>query len=232
MSTTGTASSERLNAALQALSGSRYLEIGVARGSTFFAVDAKIKVAVDPRFRFDPRERQSHRNETYHSISSDLYIDQAIPQREWFDLIFLDGLHTYSQTLRDFLGTQALARPHTVWLLDDTVPSTAMAAEPELSRVRRAREFLGCAEDEAWMGDVFKVVAWVDSFMPQYTCLTTESPGQTFILPIANPKAKRLFTSTAEIEKLDYLDSLFLQTSLLQPTPLSKIYKLIENLVK
>jgi hypothetical protein len=226
------ASSERINAALQALRGSRYLEIGVARGSTFFAVDAEIKVAVDPRFRFDPQERRAHPHETYHSVPSDSYIDQAIGRREWFDLIFLDGLHTYSQTLRDFLGTQALARPHTIWLLDDTVPSSAIAAEPKLSRVREARQFLGCADDEAWMGDVFKVVAWIDSFMPQYTCLTTEDPGQTFILPIANPKSERRFESMADIEQLNYVDALLLQADLLQPTPLSVIYKSIERLTR
>ena len=38
----------------------RYLEVGVAKGDTFFNVNAREKHAVDPRFRFNPSVRRNH----------------------------------------------------------------------------------------------------------------------------------------------------------------------------
>ena len=225
-------SHERLNAVLERLPGSRYLEIGVALGTTFFHVDANHKVAVDPRFRFDPRERADHPHETYHPISSDDYFIQAFSSSEPFDLIFLDGLHTYPQTLRDFLSSMALAHPSTVWLIDDTVPTSAVAADPDLQRVRQVRAQLDQAEDQTWMGDVFKVVAFIDSFLPQFTCLTTEGHGQTFVLPIPRPEALPLFKSPEAIERLDYLDAVLLRENLLTPRPMAAILTTIETLVQ
>ena len=225
-------SHERLNAVLDRLPGSRYLEIGVARGATFFNVDAAIKVAVDPRFRFDPRERAEHPEETYHPISSDDYFAQAIGSSEPFDLIFLDGLHTYPQTLRDFLSSMALAHQRTVWLIDDTVPTSAIAADPDLQRVRQVRAQLGQAEDQTWMGDVFKVVAFIDSFLPQFTCLTTDGHGQTFVLPIPRPKAAPRFSSPDAIDRLDYLDAVLLRDNLLTPQPIATILAAIDGLVQ
>ena len=216
-------SHERLNAVLQHLAGNRYLEIGVARGATFFQVEAGYKVAVDPRFRFDPGERKEHRQETYHPLTSDEYFTQAIGQSDPFDLIFLDGLHTYPQTLRDFLSSMAIAHERTIWLIDDTVPTSAIAADPDLQRVRRVRSRLDEAEDETWMGDVFKVVAFIDSFLPQFTCLTTEGHGQTFVLPIPRPETKPHFISTEAIEKLDYIDAVLLGEDLLKPQSMESI---------
>ena len=225
-------SHERLNAVLERLPSRRYLEIGVARGATFFHVDADHKVAVDPRFRFDPQDRADHRQEIYHPISSDQYFAQAIGSSEPFDLIFLDGLHTYPQTLRDFLSSMALAHRRTVWLIDDTMPASAIAADPDLQRVRQVRALLGQGEDQTWMGDVFKVVAFIDSFLPQFTCLTTEGHGQTFVLPIPRPEAQPRFSTPEAIDKLDYLDAVLLRETLLTPQPIASILTAIEKLVQ
>ena len=228
---TAQTSAERLNAIGARLGGVQcYLEIGVAKGSTFFEVEAAEKHGVDPRFRFDPQSRSHHAHEFYHSFSSDAYFQQAIGQTTPFDLIFLDGLHTYSQTLRDFLSSQALAHPRTVWLIDDTVPTDAIAADPALKRVQAARQASGQPFDQTWMGDVFKVVAFIDSFCPQFSCFTTEGHGQTVVLPKPQaPKPKR-FDSLNEIDQLSYVDVLLLQESLLKATAFEQILAQIEPL--
>mgnify|MGYP006275397011 CR=1 FL=1 len=223
-------SSDRINACLKALPGSRYLEIGVARGATFFNVDAAVKVAVDPRFRFSPSERSHIGNETYYSMTSDDYFKIAIRESHRFDVIFLDGLHTYSQTLRDFLSSLALAEAHTIWLIDDTIPTSAIAAEPNLNRVREARHILGCADDQTWMGDVYKVVAFINSNFPQFTCLTTEGHGQTFILPIESHSGTGGFENLHDIEMLNYVDTILLQETLLRPTSIEEIIDKIKSL--
>jgi hypothetical protein len=228
---TATTSAERLNAIGVELGGvQRYLEIGVAKGTTFFAVEAAEKHAVDPRFRFDPRSRGLQSTEHYHPITSDAYFLKALGREAPFDLIFLDGLHTYSQTVRDFLSSQALAHPRTVWLIDDTVPRDAIAADPELQRVQAARQVDGHSEDQTWMGDVFKLVAFIDSFCPQFSCFTTEGHGQTVVLPIPRSDVARRFSSLDEISSLTYVDVLLLKDSLLKPIPFDTILNQISHL--
>ena len=230
---TPASSSERLNAMAKRLGDVvRYLEVGVAKGSTFFAVEASDKHGVDPRFRFDPASRCSHRNEHYHPISSDAFFDQALGSKESFDLIFLDGLHTFSQTLRDFLSSQAIAHSRTVWLIDDTVPSSAVAADPNLDRVQAARRLAGNPDNQTWMGDVFKVIAFIDNFCPQYTCLTTEGHGQTVVLPLPRIEENKRFPSVKDIDQLDYVDLLLLQDTLFSPKPFEQILDLIDQLPK
>ena len=228
---TVTTSAERLNAIGARLGGvQRYLEIGVAKGTTFFQVNAAEKHGVDPRFRFDPLSRSHQSHEHYHQISSDAYFQQAIGRETPFDLIFLDGLHTYSQTLRDFLASQPLAHPRTVWLIDDTVPTDAIAADPDLQRVQAARQASGHSADQTWMGDVFKLVAFIDSFCPQFSCFTTEGHGQTVVLPKLQAPAPKRFNNVQEIEQLSYVDVLLLQESLLKATPFEQILAEIEPL--
>ena len=225
-------SSERLNAVLELMPSKRYLEIGVAHGNTFFGVEACEKVAVDPRFRFDPIERRTQNNETFHPLNSDAFFAGAIGQMAPFDLIFLDGLHTFPQTLRDFLSSMALSHSRTVWLIDDTRPTSSVAAEPCLDRVRQVRSLQGCAEDNTWMGDVFKVVAFIDSFLPQFTCLTTEGHGQTFVIPSARTKPSGCFTSPEAITSLNYIDSVLLGENLLKATPFDEIIGTIAAIFK
>jgi len=228
---TPTSSAERLNTIGERLGGvRRYLEIGVAKGTTFFAVKAAEKHAVDPRFRFDPRSRVLQSAERYHPITSDAYFHKAISQEAPFDLIFFDGLHTYSQTLRDFLASQALAHPRTVWLIDDTVPTDAIAADPDLQRVQSARRADGHPDDQTWMGDVFKLVAFIDSFCPQFSCFTTEGHGQTVVLPLPQANTEKRFSSLSDIDRLSYVDVLLLQDSLLAPTPFDQILAQLERL--
>ena len=228
---TPNSSHERLNAISRHLGGiQRYLEIGVAKGSTFFAVEADQKHAVDPRFRFDPTNRRAFSNEKYHPITSDQYFHASLGHERPFDLIFLDGLHTYSQTLRDFLASQALAHSRTIWLIDDTVPSDPIAADPDLRRVQAARRAEDCADDQTWMGDVFKVVAFIDAFCPQYTCLTLEGHGQTVVLPLPKPTHNGCFSSVEAIEKLTYVDVLLLRDSLLAPVSLDRVLETIDQL--
>jgi hypothetical protein len=189
-------------------------------------------VAVDPRFRFDPKERAQYPHETYHPTTSDQFFAHVDGTHESFDLIFLDGLHTYPQTLRDFLSSMALAHQSTIWLIDDTVPSSAIAADPDLERVRKTRELLGQTNDETWMGDVFKVVAFIDSFMPQFTCLTTEGHGQTFVLPIRRSSMEPRFSSPEAIAQLSYVDAVLLSETLLAPYPFETILRAVTAVVQ
>lgn len=222
-------STERLNAIGEKLGGiNRYLEVGVAKGDTFFNINAREKHAVDPRFRFDPGNRKGHPNEIYHcSTSDEFFFNSLQDQIKPFDLIFLDGLHTYSQTLRDFLSSQVFAHKDTIWLIDDTVPIDPISADPSLERVRAARLSEGHPENQTWMGDVYKLIVFISSFCPQFSCYTTEGHGQTIVLPKPIQSHAKYNYNANEIDAMNYVDLLLLRDSILQAIPFHEILKLI-----
>lgn len=144
-----------------------YLEIGVAKGETFHSVKAAEKVAVDPAFQFDP---VSHATETirYHSMNSDTYFSEVIQPNERFDVIYIDGLHTAEQTLRDLINSQQFLKADGVIIIDDVWPSGFVAAIRDLEQHEFVREHLE-EQSPAWMGDVFKLLYFIDTFMQQFT---------------------------------------------------------------
>ena len=151
--------------------------------------------------------------------------------KKTFDLIFLDGLHTYNQTLRDFLNSLKVSHDKTIWIIDDTVPTDPIAAEPDLAKVRYARSVTGNPEDETWMGDVYKVVEFINSYMFQYTCFTTEGHGQTIVLPINRSRRSEECSSTKEIETLNYVDTLAMKWSTMRSTGEEELIKKIEEAI-
>jgi SAM-dependent methyltransferase len=162
--------------------GARYLEIGVAEGTTFFKVPAARKVAVDPEFRFDVAERRRvEPHADFHEVASDDYFASVVGPDEQFDVIYLDGLHVYEQTLRDLMNALHHLQPRGVVVVDDTHPPTHMAAINDLDHYVRMRDYLG-SDDRRWMGDVFKLVWFVEAFMPHLTYRTiANNHGQTVL---------------------------------------------------
>ena len=160
----------------------RYLEIGVCQGKTFDKVPAIRKVAVDPAFRFDHvAMQQAHPEATYHPVPSDDYFAQHAAPDDEFDLIYLDGLHVYDQTLRDLLNGLEHLQPRGVIVIDDTVPPTSLAAIRERRDFDAERRRTGSDRLE-WMGDVYKVVHFIQAFCPYLRYATIENNhGQTVV---------------------------------------------------
>jgi hypothetical protein len=70
-----------------------YLEIGTQHGNCFTEIKAKYKVCVDPEKNFEGLT---------HEMTSDNFFSQ---NKEKFDIIFVDGLHTEEQTTKDVLNS-------------------------------------------------------------------------------------------------------------------------------
>lgn len=135
---------------------SRYLEIGVEGGVTFNNVQAPEKFAVDPNFKVPQDQLLGHA----FAMTSDSFFDH---NREMFDLVFIDGLHTFEQSLRDF--TRAMSRvPRTgLILLDDCNPSDYLASLRDHNLCMALKKKEGYA-DQNWMGDVYKTVLFIREF--------------------------------------------------------------------
>jgi hypothetical protein len=199
----------------------RYLEIGVARGVTFHALKAARKVAVDPAFRFDvPAARQAHPQASYHQVTSDVYFGTIVEPGERFDVIYLDGLHTAEQTLRDLLNALDYLAPEGIIVIDDVKPSNHVAALPDQRRANAVRRLLG-SERRGWMGDVFRVLFFVDTFMQQLTWRTVaENHGQSVIWRHRRPEVpERLLT---EVSAKSF-DDLLLERDVLRRRPYASI---------
>lgn len=107
----------------------RYLEIGCDTNSLFDSVIARNKVGVDPQ-----------RGGT-HRLTSDQFFQQ---NRDRFDVVFIDGLHTYEQTRQDVVNALRCV-PKNGWIaLHDMFPCNWQ--EEHVPRV-----------SVAWTGNVWKV---------------------------------------------------------------------------
>jgi len=178
---------KRINRALELFSSPSYLEVGVFEGETFLNIGANMKTAVDPKFRFDTQEQERpgvfFAEKTSNAYFADLHPDTV------FDVVFLDGLHTFEQTYRDL--TAALLHTHqdSLILIDDVVPSDVFSAMRDQSEAYNARDAHG-GKGRKWHGDVFKVVFAIHDYHlgldyrtitgsgnPQ--CLVWRSPGSS-----------------------------------------------------
>jgi hypothetical protein len=149
-----------IRAVIAAIDGRRYLEIGVKDGECFDAVDATTKVAVDPQFAFRPplaaRLRTALRatnGALYYRMTSDVFFEEHARRLAPFDVVFVDGLHTYDQAYRDVVNALDVLREDGVVVVHDCNPASAAAAAPSLDQARRTDGF-----NWEWNGDVYKAI--------------------------------------------------------------------------
>lgn len=193
----------RINSLISRYPDARYLEIGVCRGETFRAINAASKVAVDPRFLFEvppPEEGIS-----YHQTTSDDYF-RTIAKDSVFDVVFLDGLHVFEQTFRDFCNAVCHTHEHSIIIIDDTIPSdpySALRDQKEAVRQRRAHG----SKSRAWHGDTFKTIIAIHEFFPAYSYATVMDDGNPQTVVWRQPRRlKPVFPRVEDIGRMDYFD--------------------------
>jgi predicted O-methyltransferase YrrM len=196
----------RINRIAQHMGARSYLEIGVARGKTFNNLEFDRKVAVDPKFNFDVAEFQKEGVE-FHALPSDRYFTECNGS-EKFDIIFLDGLHRFQQTFRDFCNSLACAHDRTVILIDDIYPIDVYSALPLQRDAYEFRRRAG-TESPAWHGDVFKVVFAIHDFFPMFSYVTLKGGNpQTLLWKAPREDFSPVFDSLEAVERLSYFDFL------------------------
>jgi Glycosyltransferase 61 len=197
----------RINQIARHVGARSYLEIGVFRGKTFNALDFERKVAVDPKFQFDVADYQREGVEFHHLHSDQYFIRHGLSQT--FDIIFLDGLHTFQQTLRDFCNSLACAHDRTVWLIDDVLPVDVFSAWPNQTEAVAFRKRAG-GDGWAWHGDVYKVVFAIHDYFPMYSYVTLGGRGNPQAIVWKAPRVDftPIFDSMEAIERVSYFDLL------------------------
>lgn len=218
---------ERLNALGRLNNARQYLEIGVARGATFNRVSVPVKIGVDPNFLFNTSLYANHSTHFYKTSSDDFFSRNAIAYRP-FDLIYLDGLHTFEQTFRDFCSSLSFSHNRTLWLLDDTCPDSLAAADPSLNRAIFLRKQLNI-NNESWMGDVFKVVCAIHDFFPPISYATFPAHGQTVLWFFPRTDFHPKWNSLKTISELTFADFLELSDTIFERKSAEEIFGLIRS---
>jgi hypothetical protein len=197
----------RLEALAQTNGAKTYLEIGVAQGNTFVnATFFDLRHGVDPKPRFDAPAYESASVQFFEMTSDDFFADHADLDQK-YDIIFLDGLHTFEQTFRDFCCSQAHSHDGTIWLIDDVYPTDIFSACPDQRLAYRYRERHGIP-GKAWHGDVFKVVFALHDFFPNLSYRTIVGSGnpQAVVIRRQRPEFAPVFGDFEQISRMSYYD--------------------------
>lgn len=231
-------SSGRINRLARKNNAQRYLEIGVAEGNTFHHVDIQHKTAVDPLFAFDLSAYADRPGHFYFNTGSDAFFGDLenikagiFGQKDFaWDIVFLDGLHTYGQTMRDFSNSLQYTHEKTIWIFDDTVPSDPWAALPDMNKCYFFRDMTGI-ESRAWQGDVYKCVFALHDFFPEFSYATIIGAGnpQTVVWRTEETSARRrIFRDEKEINNLGYF-AMLERCAALNPMPEKEAFDFIGN---
>ena len=201
----------RINALAKLLGAQTYLEIGVRSGTTFFEVDIKNKFAVDPNFLFDTKAYAKEPHLRFFTMTSDDFFSLIAASKRkalLFDIIFIDGLHTFEQSFTDFKKSLPFAHDKTVWVLDDTIPSSPYSAMPAMEDAFALYQRLGYKK-RPWHGDVFKTVFALHDFYPEYNFCSLLEKSQSIIWKTQEKSSRKpVFGSLEAIANLSYFDVL------------------------
>lgn len=196
-------SSKRINTLADLINARTYLEIGVSNGFTFRNVKIEYRDAVDVRFGFPTAELENDKTRFFEQSSDDFFTSE---NPKIYDIIFIDGLHTYEQTLRDFLSSLRFSHQKTIWIIDDTIPSDIFSSirNPNLARRYRSEHGFSGAN---WHGDVYKVIAFIHDFMPTIKYHTTAGSDNPQTIAMWGSRSfAPIFNSTEAISRLDFFD--------------------------
>jgi hypothetical protein len=126
-----------------------------------------------------------------------------------FDVVFLDGLHTFEQTYRDFCAALAHTTFDSVIIIDDTFPNDVFSSLGDFNDTHRFRKMHSSGNsDSSWHGDVFKVVLAIHDFHPTLDFRTVGGSGnaQTIVWRSKENNRKPRFGSLEQISRCDWFE--------------------------
>lgn len=160
---------EILNKIIKIKNYNNYLEIGCFQDENFNKIKITNKVGVDPVS-----------GGTIRDTSDNFFLNN----KNFFDIIFIDGLHVYEQVRKDIQNSLKFINSNGVILLHDCVPL-------------RIRDQMIPRSHEHWNGDVWKAITEVRTFknLDTYTILADQGLGIIF---------KRKNNNLLKIEKKNF----------------------------
>jgi hypothetical protein len=199
-----THSSRRLNAIIRRRNfhDLKYLEVGVAHGYSFEAIRTDYRIGVDPFPK--SRIRAPKENFRIESKTSDEFFRA---NQTLFDIIFVDGMHTFKQSYTDIINSINALRPRGVILVDDVLPGDRFSALPDIKECNFERSKAG-EELETWSGDVFKSIVMLREIHPEVNISTIISPNHPQTLIWLKPDCTENFDLELDLKNIEKYSSL------------------------
>lgn len=201
-----------------------YFEIGVERGLNFFQIQAPLKLGVDPNFII-PGELKGSENEKFYAITSDEFF--ANPPEEiikhGIDIAFIDGLHTYEQSLRDVENCLKYLNPNGIIVMHDCLPANEAEALPSLEDAKKHPEFRNM-----WTGDVYKTIIHLRTSRQELFVAVIDTDHGVGIIRKGNPESM-LDLKLEEIKNLTFKDLMKDREKLLNLKTREWFWRLLEN---
>lgn len=201
-----------------------YFEIGVERGLNFFQIQAPLKLGVDPNFII-PGELKGSENEKFYTITSDEFF--ANPPEEiikhGIDIAFIDGLHTYEQSLRDVENCLKYLNPNGIIVMHDCLPANEAEALPSSEDAKKHSEFKGL-----WTGDVYKTIIHLRTSRQELFVAVIDTDHGVGIIRKGNPESM-LDLKLEEIKNLTFKDLMKDREKLLNLKTREWFWRLLEN---
>lgn len=157
---------------------STYLEIGTQKGISFFPIRCKRKIAVDPFFLLDSRQKRkwllknpyNFRNKYFEMTSDEFFSkhEKFLKLRWSPDIVLIDGLHTFEATLKDILNSLCVLERSGTIVIHDCFPPHKAAAEPGLNAEEVGQRSLGIPGwTGEWCGDTWKAIVYLRRKFPE-----------------------------------------------------------------
>jgi len=187
-----------------------YLEIGVRHGDCFSQIQVPRKIGIDP---VDPKQKvkvemQKEGVSYYQMYSDDFFKEHAgLFKENKIDVAFVDGLHTYDQSLRDSLNCLEYLSEKGVLIMHDCNPCTEATGIPAPleEKAKECAVAKGLTLQGAWLGDVWKTVVYLRSQRPDLYVFTLRCDWGVGIA-MKGISEKPLSFNVEEIDTLTYQD--------------------------
>ena len=212
----------------------RYLEIGVANGTNFFRIKARRKTAVDPHFKFSTKRKVEwvlknpwNLTARYCECPSDDFFASAGPADQ-FDVVFVDGLHTYRQSLRDVFNSLAHLGQRGTIVMHDCNPMSEATAHPAESFAQAAALNLP-GWGGAWSGDVWKTIFYLRSQRKDLRVFVLDADGGLGIVTKGKPESSLPLTEEA-LDRMTYQDLAVDRNALLNLKDESYLFEFLKTI--
>jgi len=220
------------------MNATHYLEIGVFNGFSFLNIKCNKKIGVDPIFKISKTKKiksyfknsTNIHNKYYEMTSNDFFVTQ----KKYLNLnppevVFIDGLHTFEQTLEDCYNSLNFLAKGGIIILHDCNPPTEASATPALSITEakttwEAKKSTGWTDE--WCGDTWKVIPYLKKNNPELNITVLNTDCGLGIVSKNNVIEKNIYQISNNIQDYKTLDYSFLNNDRITVLNLKEITEL------
>ena len=168
-----------INSEIDSYGLTKMLEIGSDLGLLVESISIKSIFAVDPVRNYKIPFKFRHIK--FFEMTSDEFFKNS---SEDFDLIYIDGLHTYEQSFNDLINSIGRLRsggPSLIYL-DDVLPNDEFSClENPYDTFEGRKKLHGHLNDLSWMGSVYKIIPLLAECDLSYSTLNLDGKYVTRI---------------------------------------------------